>query len=133
MLNALTIAKALVVAEAAGRCSRDEQAMVRYLNVAPRAGAATVRGSPPLAPAVDPAAFDSPERRRLEALLASLAPESRLELIALAHLARAADADFAKAMRRARRIPAAAQIGYLMGRPLERQIPVALDKLGAKG
>jgi hypothetical protein len=82
--------------------------------------------------ATDLNAFDSPERRNVEALLLELSAEARRELIALVALARAIGADFDTALRRARRIPPDAQVGYLLGRKLDEAIPIALEKLGLR-
>jgi hypothetical protein len=129
MLQALSVAAARAVAAAALRWSRDEKAMLDYLGIGRRGRGQRPRNAALLETA-DIAAFDSPERAHVEALLAALSPEARRELIALAFLARALDRDFAAAMRRARRIPAEAQIAYLLGRKLERAIPAGLEKLG---
>jgi len=131
MLRTLSIPEALAIADLAASVSRDEKAMVAYLNVGTRRRDIGARGSLQLV-AADPAAFDSPERRRLEARVATLSPEARRELIALTWIAHGIDANFDRAMRKAGRIPAAAQVGYLVGKPLERHIPAALDKLGLK-
>ena len=128
MLKALAAADARAVADAALRWSRDEKAMLDYLGIGRRArGKPTPRDA--AAEMADLDAFDSPERRQVEALLESLSVEARRELIALTWLARALDADFAAAMRRARRIPPDAQVGYLLGRKLDHAIPLALEKL----
>jgi hypothetical protein len=128
MLEHLSRAQALALAEAAACVTRDERAMVDYLGIGRRARA---RGPSPrtLVIATDPRAFESPERVALEAQLKALSPEARRELIALVWLGRGLSLDFAAAMRRARRIPEAAQVGYLLGVPLERRIPAALQKL----
>jgi Protein of unknown function (DUF3775) len=131
MLRALSLAEARAIADLAARASRDEKAMVAYLNVGTRGRRRPAPARLDLV-AADPAAFDSPERRRLEARIAALEPEARLELIALTWLARTIGANFARALRQARRVPIAAQTGYLAGKPLERHIPAALDKLGLK-
>ena len=107
MLQALRPEDALAIAEVSRRRSRDEQAMARYLGIGRGARA---RGAPAdgrllrLADDFDLAAFESEERRRLEA-----------------------------ALRRTRRIPPAAQPGYLMGIRLERYIVEGLRKLGCGG
>jgi len=134
MLEFLTVADALAIAEASARRSRDERAMVDYLGIGRRTG----RGAPEPLPAlpllrpgaIDLAAFESEERRDLAAALERLAPEARRELVALVFLAKSPASGFAAALRRARRIPPAAQLGYLMGRRLERAVPAALETLG---
>lgn len=133
MLQALEIADALAIAEAARRRSRDERAMVDYLGI----GRKRPRGPPPdrallIPDAVDIAAFESDERRRLEEALTRLSPDARRELIALVWLAQRPALDFAAALRRTRRIPATAQTGYLMGMRLERDIALGLEKLGTR-
>ena len=132
MLEHLSLAEALAVAEAAARVGRDERAMVEYLGIGKRR-----RGLPPgptknLVIASDPRAFESAERAELEARLQSLSPAARRELIALVWLGRGVGLDFAASMRRARRIPEASQVGYLLGVPLDRRIPAALQKLGLR-
>src|SRR5262249_7583868 len=96
MLQALRREDALAIAEVSRRRSRDEQAMAQYLGIGRGARA---RGAPPdgtllrLADDFDLAAFESEERRRLDAAIAQLSPDARRELIALiglAHGARAA-------------------------------------------
>ena len=82
---------------------------------------------------VDLAAFESEERRRLEAAIAQLSPDARRELIALIWLAQRPLLSFEAALRRTRRIPPAAQPGYLMGIRLERYIADGLRKLGCGG
>jgi hypothetical protein len=133
MLQALQIADALAIAEAARRRSRDEQAMVQYLGI----GRKRSRATPPpdtssllMPDAVDIAAFESDERQRLESALARLSPDARRELIALVWLAQRPSLGFAAALRRSRRIPLAAQTAYLMGLRLERDIALGLEKLG---
>jgi hypothetical protein len=79
---------------------------------------------------VDLGAFESEERRRLEAEIARLSPDARRELIALIWLAQRPSLSFEAALRRTRRIPPAAQPGYLMGIRLERYIDEGLRKLG---
>ena len=82
---------------------------------------------------VDLAAFESEERRRLEAAIAQLSPDARGELIALIWLVQRPLLSFEAALRRTRRIPPAAQSGYLMGIRLERYIAEGLRKLGCGG
>ena len=107
--------------------------MVQYLGIGRRARA---NGAPPggrllrLPGGVDLAAFESEERRRLEAAIARLSPDARRELIALVWLVQRPSLSFAAALRRTRRIPPAAQPGYLMGIRLERYIAEGLRKLG---
>jgi len=79
---------------------------------------------------VDLAAFESEERRRLKAAIAQLSPDARRELIALIWLVQRPLLSFEAALRRTRRIPPAAQSGYLMGIRLERYIAEGLRKLG---
>lgn len=136
MLQALQIADALAIAEAARRRSRDEQAMVQYLGIGrKRSRAASAPAALPLLrpDAVDIAAFESDERRRLEEALMRLSPGARRELIALVWLAQRPSLGFAAALRRTRRIPPPAQTGYLMGMRLERDIALGLEKLGERG
>jgi hypothetical protein len=83
--------------------------------------------------AVDLGAFESEERWRLEAAIAQLSPDARRELIALIWLAQRPLLSFEAALRRTRRIPPAAQPGYLMGIRLERYIAEGLRKLGCGG
>ena len=86
MLQALRPEDALTIAEVSRRRSRDEQAMAQYLGVGRGARA---NGAPPdgtllrLPGDVDLAAFESEERRSLEAAIARLSPDARRELIAL--------------------------------------------------
>ena len=82
---------------------------------------------------VDLAAFESEERRHLEAAIAQLSPDARRELIALIWLVQRPLLSFEAALRRTRRIPPAAQSGYLMGIRLERYIAEGLRKLGCGG
>ncbi|MBO0738390.1 MAG: hypothetical protein J2P48_17755, partial [Alphaproteobacteria bacterium] len=81
MLQALRPEDALAIAEVSRRRSRDEQAMVQYLGIGrgARANGALLR----VPGDVDLAAFESDERRRLEAAIAQLSPDARRELIAL--------------------------------------------------
>ena len=79
---------------------------------------------------VDLAAFESEEQRRLKAAIVQLSPDARRELIALIWLVQRPLLSFEAALRRTRRIPPAAQPGYLMGIRLERYIPEGLRKLG---
>ena len=82
---------------------------------------------------VDLAAFESDERRCLEVAIAQLSPEALRELIALIWLVQRPSWGFETALRRTRRIPPAAQPGYLMGIRLERYIAEGLRKLGCGG
>lgn len=134
MLHALEIAEALAIAEVSRRRSRDEQAMVRYLGIGRKSGRAA---DPPVSvlikpDAVDLAAFESDERQRLEQAITRLSPEARRELIALVWLAQRPSLGFEAALRRTRRIPPPAQIGYLMGVRLERFVARGLEKLGGR-
>ena len=135
MLQALRAEDALAIAEVSRRRSRDEQAMAQYLGIGRGARA---NETPPdgmlLRPDdVDLAAFESDERRRLEAAIAQLSPDARRELIALVWLVQRPSLDFEAALRRTRRIPPAAQPGYLIGIRLERYIAEGLLKLGCGG
>lgn len=133
MLQALQIADALAIAEAARRRSRDERAMVQYLGIGKhRARPSDTPAMPTLirADAIDLAAFESDERRRLEEAIARLSPEARRELIAVIFMAQRPMLSFEAALRRTRRIPSAAQTGYLMGVRLERYIAPGLERLG---
>ena len=131
MLQALQLADALAIAEAARRCSRDERAMVDYLGIARKASRPATSPSPFVIPeAIDLAAFESDERRHLEQAIDALSPEAKRELIALVFLAQRPRLDFVGAMRRTRRVPPPAQTGYLMGVRLERSIAIGLEKLG---
>lgn len=133
MLEALQIADALAIAEASQRRSRDERAMVQYLGIGEKRRRASEPPAPPAllrADAIDLAAFESNERRKLEAALAQLSPEARRELIALVFLAQRPTLSFEAAMRRTLRIPPPAQTGYLMGVRLERFIALGLERLG---
>ena len=136
MLQALRPEDALAIAEVSRRRSRDEQAMAQYLGIGRGARA---NGAPPdgtllrLPGDVDLAAFESEERRSLEAAIAQLSPDARRELIALIWLVQRPLSSFAAALRRTRRIPASAQPGYLMGIRLERYIADGLRKLGCGG
>jgi hypothetical protein len=134
MLNALSIADALMIAEAAARRSRDERAMVDYLGIGRRAPRQPLPPYPALIRpgAADLAAFDSPERRRLHELVAALPEAARHELIALVWIGSSPRLEFARALRRARRMPAHAQVGYILGRRLERHIPAGLERLGLR-
>jgi hypothetical protein len=78
-------------------------------------------------------AFESEEGWRLGTAIAQLSPDARRELIALIWLAQRPLLSFEAALRRTRRIPLAAQPGYLMGIRLERYIPDGLRKLGCRG
>ena len=136
MLQALRAEDALAIAVVSRRRSRDEQAMAQYLGIGRGARA---KGAPTddtilrRSDDVDLAAFESEERRRLEAAIAQLSPEARRELIALIWLAQRPSLTFEAALRRTRRIPPAAQPGYLMGIRLERYIAEGLRKLGCGG
>ena len=110
--------------------------MVQYLGIGrgARANTALPDGTLLRLPGdVDLAAFESEERRRLEAEIARLSPDARRELIALIWLAQRPSLSFEAALRRTRRIPPAAQPGYLMGIRLERYIDEGLRKLGCGG
>jgi hypothetical protein len=136
MLQALRAQDALAIAEVSRRRSRDEQAMVQYLGIGRRARAkgAPLHGMLLRCPDdVDLAAFESEERRRLEAAIARLSPDARRELIALVWLVQRPSLSFEAALRRTHRIPPAAQPGYLMGIRLERYIADGLRKLGCGG
>ncbi|HEX3973612.1 MAG TPA: hypothetical protein VHX19_19925 [Stellaceae bacterium] len=130
MLQALQIADAIAIAEAARRRSRDERAMVDYLGIGRNGAQAQPLTTLVIADTIDLAAFESDERRSLEQKIAALSPEARRELIAVVLLAQRPSLDFAAAMRRTRRIPPPAQTGYLMGVRLERSIALGLEKLG---
>ncbi len=133
MLQALQIADALAIAEASRRRSRDERAMVEYLDIGrkgPRMAPARTPSPLVITDTIDLAAFESDERRHLQQAIDALSPEARRELIALIWLAQRPSLDFAGAMRRTRRIPPPAQTGYLMGMRLERYIALGLEKLG---
>jgi hypothetical protein len=101
----------------ARRRSRDEQAMTQYLGIGrggARAKGAPLDGALLCCPdAVDLAAFESEEGRRLETAIAQLSPDARRELIALIWLVQR-PLSFEAALRRTRRIPPAAQPGYLI-------------------
>ena len=135
MLQALRPEDALAIAEVSRRRSRDEQAMAQYLGI----GRGARARAPPdgtllrLPGDVDLAAFESEERRRLEAAIAQLSPDARRELIALIWLVQRPLLSFEAALRRTRRIPPAAQPGYLMGIRLERYIAEGLRRLGCGG
>ena len=138
MLQALRAEDALAIAEVARRRSRDEQAMTQYLGIGrplgARAKGAPLDGTLLCCPdAVDLAAFESEEGRRLETAIAQLSPDARRELIALIWLVQRPLLSFEAALRRTRRIPPAAQPGYLMGIRLERYIADGLRKLGCRG
>ena len=133
MLQALRTEDALAIAEVSRRRSRDEQAMVQYLGIgrAARAKGAPLEGTLLHRPDdVDLTAFESEERRRLEAAITQLSADARRELIALIWLVQRPLLSFEAALRRTRRIPPAAQPGYLMGIRLERYIAEGLRKLG---
>ncbi|HXQ50514.1 MAG TPA: DUF3775 domain-containing protein [Stellaceae bacterium] len=135
LLKALSIIEAQAIAEAAASRARDERAMLDYIGVGRRAARRPV--NLPALPvlirpsAVDLGAFESSEARRLQELLARLTVAQRLELIALAWFGKSASLDFDAALRRARRVPPEAQVGYLMSRRLELHIPAGLDRLDA--
>ena len=136
MLQALRAQDALAIAEVSRRRSRDEQAMVRYLGIdrGVRTKGVPLRGTLLRCPDdVDLAAFESEERRRLEAAITQLSADALRELIALIWLAQRPSLTFEAALRRTRRIPPAAQPGYLMGIRLERYIAEGLRKLGCGG
>jgi hypothetical protein len=137
MLKALQAEDALEIAEVSRRRSRDEQAMAQYLGIgreSARVKRARLAGTLLRRPDdLDLAAFESEERRRLEAAIAQLSPEARCELIALIWLAQRPLLSLVAALRRTRRIPPAAQTGYLMGIRLERYIAEGLRKLGRRG
>src|SRR5690242_4780726 len=103
MLQALRPEDALAIAEVSRRRSRDEQAMAQYLGIGrgARANGAPPDGTPG---DVDLAAFESEERRRLEAAIARLSPDARRELIALIWLVQRPLLSFEAALRRTRRI-----------------------------
>lgn len=110
--------------------------MAQYLGIGrgARAMGAPVAGTILCCPDdVDLAAFESEERRRLEAAIVQLSSDARRELIALVWLVQRPLSSFAAALRRTRRIPPAAQPGYLMGIRLERYIAEGLRKLGCGG
>jgi hypothetical protein len=118
------------IAEAAAARAREERAVAQYLRLGrqrPRAAVPAPLLLPPGAADLD--AFDGDGERRLLRLLAALSGDERRELLALVHFARSPSQGFARAMRRAQRIPLDAQLGYLKSRRLERDIPLALDRL----
>ena len=137
VLKALSAADATAIAEASAARTRDERAMVDYVGLGRR------RAKRPIDLAVHPlvlvtggaeiAAFESGEQRRLQDLVTRLTVEARRELIALAWVGQSPSLSFEAAMRRARRIPPDAQVGYLTSRRLELHIPAGLDKLTAAG
>ena len=137
MLKALRAEDALAIAEVSRRRSRDEKAMAQYLGIG--RGRARVEEAPSEGTllrrpgALDLAAFESEERRRLEAAIAQLSPQARRELIALIWLAQRPVLSFEAALRRTGRIPPTAQTGYLMGIRIERYIAEGLHKLGRRG
>ena len=136
MLQALRAQDALAIAEVSRRRSRDEQAMAQYLGIGrgARATGTPLDGTLLRRPDdVDLAAFESEEWRRLKAAIAQLSPDAQRELIALIWLAQRPSLTFEAALRRTRRIPPAAQPGYLMGIRLERHIDEGLRKLGCGG
>jgi hypothetical protein len=136
MLQALQAEDALAIAEVSRRRTRDEQAMAQYLGIGrgARGKGAPLHGTLLRHPDdVDLTAFESEERRRLEAAIAQLSPEARRELIALVWLAQRPLLSFEAALRRTRSIPPAAHPGYLMGIRLERYIAEGLRKLGCRG
>jgi hypothetical protein len=110
MLQALRAEDALAIAEVARRRSRDEQAMTQYLGIGrggARAKGAPLDGTLLCCPdAVDLAAFESEEGRRLETAIAQLSPDARRELIALIWLVQRPLLSFEAALRRTRRSPA---------------------------
>src|SRR6185312_12626954 len=86
MLQALRPEDSLAIAEVSRRRSRDEQAMAQYLGIGrgARATGTPLDGTLLRRPDdVDLAAFESEERRRLDAAIAQLSPDARRELIAL--------------------------------------------------
>jgi hypothetical protein len=133
VLKALSIADATAIAAAAAARTRDERAMLDYVGIGRR------RARPPIDPAMHPllvvtdaadlAAFDGGEQRQLQDLISRLTVEARRELIALAWLGKSLSLSFEAAMRRARRVPPDAQVGYLTSRRLELHIPAGLEKL----
>ena len=137
MLKALRAEDALAIAAVSWRRSRDEKAMAQYLGIG--RGRLSVEEAAPEGTllrrpdALDLVAFESDERRRLEAAIAQLSPEARRELIALIWLAQRPLLSFEAALRRTLRIPPTAQTDYLMGIRLERYIPDGLRKLGHRG
>ena len=136
MLQALRAEDALAIAVVSRRRSRDEQAMAQYLGIGrgARAKGAPTDGTILRRPDdVDLAAFESEERRRLEAAITQLSADALRELIALIWLAQRPSLTFEAALRRTRRIPPAAQPGYLMGIRLERYSAEGLRKLGCGG
>src|SRR5690348_5187187 len=104
MLQALRAQDALAIAEVSRRRSRDEQAMAKYLGIGrgARTQGAPLPGTLLRPDDVDLAAFDSEERRRLEAAIAQLSPEPRRELIALIWLLQRPLLSFEPALRRTR-------------------------------
>lgn len=123
------------IAEAAAARAREERAVAQYLGLGrrpQRTAERFVQAPLPLiatAGAADLEAFDGDGERRLRRLLAALSVEERRELLALVHYARNPSLGLERAGRRAQRIPPEAQLGYLMSRRLERDIPLALDRL----
>ena len=135
MLQALRAEDALAIAEVARRRSRDEQAMAQYLGIGrgARAKGAPLDGTLLRRPdAVDLAAFESEEGRRLETAIAQLSPDARRELIALIWLAQRPLWSFEAALRRTRRIRRR-RSRLSMGMRLERYIAEGLRKLGCGG
>lgn len=133
MLKALSPGDALALADASLRRSRDERAMVEYLGIGKRRRPAPgeLAAFPLLkATEIDLAAFESAERRKLRDGLARLSVEAQRELIALIWIAQRPSLTFEAALRRTTRMPAEAQISYLMGQRIERHVPSGLEKLG---
>ena len=134
MLQALSIEDAVAIAHAAAERSRDERAMIDYLGIGRRAPGREPPGNARLVrpSSADLAAFDSIERRRLHDLIAALSVEARQELAALVWSGGSTRLDFARALRRAQRMPPEGLVGYLVGRRLERHVPAGLERLGIK-
>jgi hypothetical protein len=136
VLKALSAADAAAIAAASAARTRDERAMVNYVGIGRR------RAKRPIDLAMHPlvlvtdgaeiAAFDSGDQRRLHDLVSRLTAEARRELIALAWVGNSPSLSFEAAMRRARRIPPNAQVGYLTSRRLELHIPAGFEKLAAR-
>lgn len=115
------------IAEAAAARAREERAVAQYLGLGRwRQATAPLLLAPG---AADLEAFDSDGERRLRRLLAALSTDERRALLALVQYAKDPSLGFERALRRAQRIPPEAQLGYLMSRRLERDIPVGLDRL----
>lgn len=127
MLTALTVPQVEAIALAAKARADDVAAMTTYLY--PK-GRPFGQSFAELDKEVASGMYESPEKARLTALIEELSPAARSELIAVMWLGRGSEVDFGAALATAiRNVPSAAQVQYILGKPLQKYLPLGLSKL----